>query len=246
MLNSKNEILKEVDLGKGYVIGELSKEDFEIFKKIIESQYKKKLLTAYPHKADIIINSEIEDYHTLLFVDHKTLWPKEARTFIESDISLFKNSRLFSDLQKIFGPISITNEDKTRSEEIYWRLVRPNQNNDIGPLHADSWFWALQNGQIDEDFRRLKIWVSIFNQSGVNGLRLITNSHKKSYGFKGEIRDGKNKPVNDPALECDKELILVPTAPGQFILFHDDLIHGGAMGGNKTRVSFEMTLLIRK
>jgi hypothetical protein len=61
-----------------------------------------------------------------------------------------------------------------------------------------------------------------------------------------ESMDGKMKPINDPRLELDRSLISVPTKPGQFILFHDDLVHGGLVGGDKTRISFEMTLLIRK
>ena len=25
----------------------------------------------------------------------------------------------------------------------YWRIVRPNKVNDVGPLHRDEWFWKL-------------------------------------------------------------------------------------------------------
>ena len=210
-MGSKNQILNEIDSGKGYIIDAVPDRDFIIFKKIIERQYREKLLRVYPQHKELINNTAIEDYHTLTFPNHKVIWSKEQRTFDESDVLIFKNSNFFKGLVKLFGPIIITNEDKTRTEEIYWRLVRPKTHDDVGPLHADSWFWSLHNGLINENFRRLKIWISIFNQAGENGFRLITGSQKKSYNFNGELRDGKIKPISDPKLEADVDLILAPS-----------------------------------
>jgi hypothetical protein len=245
MLDTKDRILDEIDLGDGYIIGKILDEDFSAFQIIINKQYQERILSLYPEQEVNIRNTNIHEYHDLNFCDHKKLWPKESRTFLESDVLIFKESKFFKELENKFGQIIITNEDKTRSQEIYWRLVRPNQSDDVGPLHADSWFWTLHNGPIEKGYRRLKIWVSVFNQSGKNGLRLIPGSQKKTYEFKGETRDGKTKPILDPLIERDNSIILAPTSPGQFILFHDNLIHGGGAGGDKTRVSFEMTLMLK-
>jgi hypothetical protein len=203
-------------------------------------------LKEYPLRKIDIKNFSLQRYHELEIDKHKDLWSKEKRTFSESEVLIFRRSLFFKELEKCFGRISISNEDQTRSEEIYWRLVRPNTLEDTGPLHADSWFWDLQNGPINSSIRRLKVWISISNECGLNGLRLINNSHKKRYKFEGELRGGKMKPKNDPGLENEEGLELIKTNPGDYIIFHDDLIHGGAIGGSETRISFEMTLLINK
>lgn len=241
-----NEIINEIDNGSGYITGQLSKRDLEIFSKIITNSYKNKLIKERPLKTQEIKNLPLTEYHLLEIDGHDQLWTKEARTFTEEEVLIFRRSDFFKQLEKCFGNITISNEDGTRPEEIYWRLVRPDVKTDIGPLHADSWFWDLQNGPINPALRRLKVWVSIFNESGLNGFRLIRGSQKKRYNFEGEFRGGKMKPKNNPSLEGDAGLELVNTGPGDYIIFHDDLIHGGAIGGSKTRISFEMTLMIKK
>jgi hypothetical protein len=246
MMSTQKDILSKIDLGDGYVIDEITVNDLSVLKNIIEKQYRARLTSVYPNERSVIDQTAIENYHTLDFVAHKNLWPKEVRTLSEDDVLQFKKINLFKELEQKFGPVVITNEDKTRTQEIYWRLVRPNYENDVGPLHADSWFWTLHNGSIDQGFRRLKIWISIHNQCNKNGFRLIAGSQKKTYAYKGEERDGKIKPVYDCSLESEESLILVPTNSGQYILFHDNLIHGGAVGGDKTRISLEMTLLIKE
>jgi len=188
---------------------------------------------------------KMEEYHKLGISDHKSIWPKERRTLDEIDIPVFKNTEFIKSLGKEFDGIEITNEDGTRSEEIYWRLVRPEIVDDVGPLHADSWFWDLHNGSIDKLYRRIKVWISIYNQSGQNGLRLIPYSQKNKFDFKGELRDGKIKPVYDEALELSPNLKKISTNPGDLIMFHDDLIHGGFSGGDKTRISIEFTFLVK-
>jgi hypothetical protein len=35
------------------------------------------------------------------------------------------------------------------------------------------------------------------------------------------------KPVHEPALKCDESMMMVPNSSAQYILFHDDLVHGG-------------------
>ena len=63
--------------------------------------------------------------------------------------------------------------------------------------------------------------------------------------WSSEKRHGINKPILEMQ-EKDINPILVPSIPGQAIIFHDDLLHGGALNkGQTTRVSAEFTLLKR-
>jgi hypothetical protein len=243
---NSSEILEVVDHDCGYVLGKLKNDDYKLFFNLVEGQYKRNLYAYHPEIEKKNIFNGIENYHQLNIYDHKEIWTKERRTLEEDDLIRFKNSKLISQLISAFGGIKISNEDCTRTEEVYWRLVRPNHENDIGPLHADSWFWDLQNGPIESKKRRLKIWISIFNQKGENGFRLIAGSQKEKFDFQGEGRDGKIKPVHDQRLESHADLMKIETNPGEYILFHDDLIHGGFIGGDKTRVSLEFTFLINK
>jgi len=45
--------------------------------------------------------------------------------------------------------------------------------------------------------------------------------------------------------ESDLDLRLFESEPGQAIVFHDRLLHGGAPGGTLTRVSMEFTMFVK-
>ena len=242
----KSDILKNIDNGPGFLTFKLSKNDYKTIHNLVDSQFRRNLKRFHPKIINTDICEKIEEYHKLDILDHKSIWTKERRTLEEIDIPVFKKTDFIKSLVREFDGIKITNEDDTRSEEIYWRLVRPGIVDDIGPLHADSWFWDLQNGAIEKSYRRIKVWISIYNQSKKNGLRVLPFSQKIKYEFKGEIRDGKMKPVYDEKLEFNADLKNIPTNPGDLIMFHDDLIHGGFIGGDKTRISIEFTFLVKK
>ena len=133
----------------------------------------------------------MDAYHNIKFIDHIAQWPKVERTFSEGDILTFKEYTFYEELEKIYR-IKIINEDIIRTKEIYWRLVGPNYENNVGPLHADSQFWILHNGSIEKNNRRLKIWISIHNQMNKNGFRLIENSQKNIF-IQGEEKRWKNE-----------------------------------------------------
>jgi hypothetical protein len=240
-----SDIINELDFGLGYVTSSLDRDDFSTFVSLAEAQYKKNLKILNPELFTDESNILMHNYHALAIENHKVFWTKERRTIEENNLEQIKNLKFIRFLQNEFCDFKITNEDSTRSEEIYWRLVRPYEYDDVGPLHADSWFWDLHNGTIGGDLRRIKVWISLYNEPGINGLRLIEGSQKRKYAFRGELRDGKIKPIHDVSLELDQNLKIINTLPGDYIIFHDDLIHGGARGGNKTRASIEFTFLTK-
>ncbi len=131
---------------------------------------------------------------------------------------------------------------------IYWRLVRPGSS-DIGPVHADKWFWDLGHGKMPGEpgeYYRLKAWVSIHSQPSKSGLRVVPGSQKsEAWKYHGEARGGMMKPVLDEKEE-DLDLVGLPLAPGGFVVFHDKLLHGGMPNsGDASRVSLEFTMLIK-
>ena len=92
---------------------------------------------------------------------------------------------------------------------------------------------------------RIKIWIPLYCEKDLNGLYIVPNSHKQDYTYRSEQRDGKLKPLPNFTIEPG-ELQLCSTSPGDAIIFHDELLHGGAIGGKKTRVSVEFTMLVKK
>jgi hypothetical protein len=149
-------------------------------------------------------------------------------------------------LEKEFGEFLISNEEGLEKEEIYWRLVRPGVSSDIGPLHSDAMFWNLGHGNTPESYKRVKIWIALYCEKGRSGFRFSPGSHAKKVDYIGEDRGGILKPkINDKILST-LTMARFDTDPGGAIIFHDDLVHGGLAGGEKTRVSIEFTIMYKK
>ena len=173
------------------------------------------------------------------------MWPKTNRFFNEEQVGLLKECSFYKQLIEIFGQFRISNEDNIFPEEVYWRLVRPKEKSDVGPIHADEWFWNLGDVRIDNSLERIKVWIPLYCEKNLNGLYIIPKSHLKNYTYESEMRDGSLKPVPKISIS-NNELKLCSTSPGDAIIFHDSLLHGGAVGGKKTRVSIEFTMLVKK
>ena len=159
----------------------------------------------------------------------------------------FLRSQTFEKLNDTWDIDCISDEEFLGYGNIYWRLVRPNKKDDIGPLHRDEWFWHLNKDypKLGPKYRRLKVWIAIEVEPTLNGLRVEPFSHKRTdIEYIGETRHGIIKPVLLNQV-TDFECILVPCNPGDMIIFHDQLIHGGALNrGIHTRISVEFTLII--
>ena len=48
-------------------------------------------------------------------------------------------------LKEKIGEYRISDEEGLGYPNVYWRLVRPNNKADVGPLHCDAWFWEINN-----------------------------------------------------------------------------------------------------
>ena len=239
--------------GKGYYVNyKLTPNELREITSYVQSQWLDVILIKYPSVAKQILKQKIHisDYHKISpNLNHSELWPKSSRLLPISTAQYLYKTSLFSNLFRDYGLIEISDEEKIGRPNIYWRLVRPNELDDIGPLHRDSWFWALNKNHPTPQypFYRVKVWIPLYCEAGTNGLLLEPYSQNRTdILWSSEYRHGLNKPV----LNMDPNHLnaqLVFTNPGQAIVFNDDLLHGGALNtAEKCRISFEFTIFARK
>ena len=75
-------------------------------------------------------------------------------------------------------------------------------------------------------------------------MKVVANSQKKEWRYHGEFRHGFIKPKIDED-ESNLAAELLHTAPGDVVVFHDKLLHGGALNlGKYCRLSLEFTLFV--
>jgi hypothetical protein len=239
-------ILKMLDGADGFTIDlSLNNEDLSLVRDLIRSQWLKRI-DDYKSGLSCQFNSiEMDQYHTLChLVDHNNMWPKSKRILSKDSLKKLRKTSLFLKLEDEFGKFVISGEDGIEIEEVYWRLVRPDNLNDVGPIHADKWFWDLGHGSTPSGHRRIKVWISIFSEIGKNGFKFIRGSHKKKWRYHGVERDSIIKPqIDEDISTLDAEIF--KGHPGQAIIFHDSLLHGGEVGGTTTRVSLEFTMFVK-
>ena len=146
-------------------------------------------------------------------------------------------------LKNYFQGLEITNEIHNDYPEIVWRIVRPNEKSDVGPLHTDKWFWDINKWQIPSKKKCIKVWIMIGGEENKSGLRVMPHSQKKTtWDFQVKKKSNIYKPVLD---EKKQDIItdVIPTKPGKAIIFSYDLLHGGVITkGDKCRVSMEFTI----
>ncbi len=235
---------RDVFLGNGYSTSSLSEADLQLFRSIIEKHYRNVLKDTGKVTDPALLEKPIFKYHEISeHVDHANLWGKHNRILNKEELAEFMKGQFFSDLSREVGEVLISDEEDVGYPEIYWRLVRPKPFHDVGPLHADTWFWDLGHGTTPPNHQRVKFWFSLWNEAGANGFRYVSNSHTKDYPYTSEVRNGFAKPVFDEHAH-DLEISAFNSKPGDFIIFNDKLLHGGLVGGTNTRISFEFTLFL--
>jgi hypothetical protein len=237
-------ILDELIDGPGYCVEALAPAELDCIRGLITAQYLERLGQLQPALVPQARERGIASYHTLpISFDHAKAWPKSTRLLDASHVSEFAQMGFFRRLNAQIGHSATISHD-----ELNWRLVRPNQNGDIGPIHADKWFWdaGYGYGSMPQGYDRFKIWMAIHTQPGANGLCVKSESHKHEWQHHFEEKDGIRKPVFDENPD-DIDMELLPLKAGQMVLFHDELLHGGVVNrGTSCRVSIELTVLFDK
>lgn len=220
----------------------LSDTELDTMRSVVHAQYVELISFYCPHIDPCLISAGPSMYHHIdSGVKHKIIFSK-ANRMLSKYLNVFQELDFYYKLRSIFGKIILAGEDIIIPEEFYWRLVRPNNPSDVGPLHADAWFWDLRQEKPPINKVRVKVWIPLYSEPGISGLKYSEGSHRKNYPYIGEMRDGMTKPlpcfnINEvPATTFDGK-------PGQAIIFNDYLLHGGIVGGTLTRVSIEFYIL---
>jgi hypothetical protein len=248
--------LKEQVFGsKGYSSDlKLSPDELALFQQLANRHWLQTISKAHPELSQKAAELGIEYYHLLADkVDHQKLWPKSNRVLPKESVSLIKNLPFIAKLKNEFGDFTISDIYDTVQhhghEEIYWRLVRPGISGDVGPLHKDKWFHGAFNagyGMFSDEDVTVKIWVPIFCESGKSGLAIAPGSHLREWKYHIEVQDGVPRPKPDEDLS-DAGARLMHTEPGNLLIFHEGTLHGGVINdSNKTRVSAEITMVMKK
>ena len=125
--------------------------------------------------------------------------------------------------------------------------VRPGKKNDVGPIHADSWFWKANNVRVKKGFKTLKFWMML-SENCKQGLGVVPYSHlNKNWYYDIVYKDGIYKPnfkVQKNTFNYDPKILKTNTR--NYVLFNYDLLHYGAINTtNVTRCSLEMTFLYK-
>jgi hypothetical protein len=244
MIKLPTNILNILENGEGFTYFQLAETELEQLRNIVRRSYEEVFHNISTSVKSELLQSPMTDYHLVnLDFDHAKVWQKKRRILPANDVEIIKESSLFSSLRSVLGnDIFISSEENSGWEEAYWRIVRPGTS-DIGPVHADSWFWKLGHGSMPEGFSRLKVWIPLFNVAGVNGLQVLPFSHQnKDWSYKGVEKDNIIKPVINEDVSS-LGMLTLPTANGQTVLFHDDLLHGGSENNTDScRISLEFTV----
>ncbi len=234
-------IFTEITQGPGFHLDSLTPCELEQIRTWIAAQYEERLQQLQPDLVPLARERGIAHYHTLpISFDHGSSWPKPTRLLDRRHVSDFAAMGYFARIKEQFGPSAIISHD-----ELNWRLVRPNQPGDIGPIHADKWFWdaGYGYGSMPPGYDRFKIWMAIHTEPGANGLCIKPESHRREWQHHFELKDGVRKPVFDESPDT-LGMELLPLEAGQIVMFHDELLHGGVFNHGRTcRVSIELTVL---
>jgi hypothetical protein len=138
----------------------------------------------------------------------------------------------------------ISDEEDLGHPNIYWRLVRAGSATDVGPVHADHWFWDLGHGSIPPGYRRVKMWLPLRQDPEHVGLSIGPGTHRMIFHYEKVFRDGKFKPVFERG-PVEHLLMPAPVRVGQAVVFHDRLLHGGEVSPAQLRLSMELTWVMR-
>jgi hypothetical protein len=230
-------LLDQINASPGYSFGQLTEAELAYVRAEITAQYLDRLRVLQPNLVADAERLGLQNYHQLpIAFNHGRAWPKATRLLPVRNVESFSQMGFFQAIQREVGPTAVISHD-----ELNWRLVRPNQPSDVGPLHADGWFWDGGYGEMPAGWDRFKIWIAIHTEKGRNGLKMLADSHTRDWKHHFEMRDGVNKPVFD---EPEPEVPLLPMQAGEMVMFHDRALHGGAVNpGSTCRVSLELTVL---
>lgn len=236
-------VLSDIFVYPGYsLVGSLTDGQANMIEKVIVKQIDKICHEAHLSNFSDELKINLSNYHDTNFgKHHHHRLTKAHRLFAKMDLEVVKQAVLSFPNLSIFSDAKITNEEKQLGEEIYWRIVRPDETG-VGNIHADKWFWDLGVGQCDPNMERVKIWVGLIHDRSCGGLEFAPGSHLLNYPYGFSDDGNKKRPFLDIPTTQVPEFENVGTTRGIIVAFNDRLLHRGVVSKFNTRVSFEFTL----
>jgi hypothetical protein len=232
----------------------LTPEELGLFEHWVTTQWLSRIRVRSPKFAERFAELGMRNYHQLAdLVDHTELWPKQYRLFPTQWVQQIKTCQIMARLREAFGEFSISdvaygNTIEAGREEVYWRLVRPHAEGDVGPLHADKWFHEGLNsgyGMFPPHVTTMKIWLPVFCEPGLNGIIVVPGSHLREWRYRNLTNGGYLTTQIDEDVDAGS-CVLVPADPGTLVIFNERLVHRGAVNlGKFSRVSVEITMVFR-
>lgn len=235
-------ILKQLNEGSGYVLDALTADELGWLRERITDQYLARIRELQPDLCEAAAAAGIANYHMLpIRFDHGKSWAERDEAALRP---LRERLRTDGILPSHPGTVRRFGLHQPRRTEL--AAVRPGKPEDVGPVHADKWFWhaGYGYGSMPAGFDRFKIWIAVHTESGLNGLMVKPGSHKSvAWKHHFEVKGGINKPVLDED-EAELNMQLLPMESGELVMFHDQMLHGGSVNrGRRCRLSLELTVL---
>jgi hypothetical protein len=192
--------------------------------------------------------TSLEQYHNEVSEEeHRQLGLKKNRILgarQADEVLQFDSMRRFLDDARGYdvGKVVYGNDQIEDRPCVYFRLVRPAMETDVGVDHCDRWYnekSGLSSCDIHND-HSLKLWIAVQTETGENGLRVYPRSHLSNVEFTFEKIEYGDRPVLKYPYKGEWEVPIVKA--GDALLFTDKLLHGGLVNQNKiTRVSVEIS-----
>jgi len=267
-----SDIMHTLEKGDGYVIPfSLSEKDLRKIRELLSDHFRKLLRKTISDKESRIVLKEFEvkNYHQISdAVNHQELMQMKNREFSNEARQVIQEMNFFKAMKEWFPNSTI--EDPL-GYHMNFRIARPDKESDSFPPHADTWYFPNyqklggstlvyeKNNRSrllwirDEDnslnFTVFHVWIPIYCEPGLNGLKVAPRSQLRSWQRKK--MDGRKHVTTFPKYKLTKneqiELKLLKTEPGEVVLFHDGLVHQGAINrGQESRVALLFNIHIIK
>jgi hypothetical protein len=217
------------------ILPDMTKYEIEQVLKLVETQY----VSVVREFCDSSVHPLFDYARNPPKLEHQRVWSKTNRLLPESAVKTFESLEFVDQIRKCMGDFQVTDEENIGFGNVYFRLARPGRHEDVGPPHADSWFWEISGKSTGT---RFKVWIPLWPTVGSPAFRFVPSSHLFKDKFRYEVvsKHGSQKP--QIVKEIPEELYhFHGSRSGVPILFHDDLIHGGVVLNEDLRISIEFT-----
>lgn len=184
----------------------------------------------------------LEQYHVWsqeLGIPHDELFTSANRHF--GLTGQFRDTLLNSNVINILKELGVSSFECTAGpghepgkDPLGFRIARPSRE-DAVHLHAESWY----GGDVDS---HLNLWLPVLGFDENATLPLVPGSHVKDYPTSEPSEKFRSKMLDYD--ESNLNIIRPKFNPGMGVIFHSNLLHGGAVNlSDVTRISLEVRFI---